>query len=125
MKTLSFTVTIATLLLLAGCATKQVSHTNSPTKELATIKIQKLNEPTLENFLKLQEQILQGNIQAVDNIAELSGLLYADIDYKKDEERVRSNLDIMRATFTPIGIQAGSGNAFAYDALYTPWKFQN
>ena len=101
---------IAIILILSGCAT-----TSTKPESLS---------PTLQNFIKLQDEVLDGNLKAIDEIAKLKEKLYAGIDYKKDEERLKSNLKIIRATFMPIGEAAGEGSQAASDALIYALKIR-
>jgi len=69
--------------------------------------------------------VLDGNLKAIDEIAKLKEKLYEGIDYKKDKERSRSNWQIMRETFDPIGEATGDGNQAAFDALLYALKIRS
>ena len=60
----------------------------------------------------------RGEPGAIDELERIRQKLYANIDYDKEQARVRANVVLMRAAFDVLGNEAGNGNAEAFKALY-------
>ncbi|MGD9127974.1 MAG: polysaccharide biosynthesis/export family protein, partial [Planctomycetia bacterium] len=73
--------------------------------------------PTTEMMRALAERICDGDEAAFEELREVAEELYRDIDYRKDTERVGSNLVLMLAAFNVLGEQAAYGNENAFTAL--------
>ncbi|MGD0899700.1 MAG: protein kinase, partial [Thermoguttaceae bacterium] len=74
-------------------------------------------QPTVAAMRALAERIVNGDQAAFDVLRDTAAELYRDIDYRKEEGRVSSNLVLMRAAFNLLGEQAGKGNQKAFEAL--------
>ena len=74
-------------------------------------------EPTVNAMRILAERIAEGDRSAFDQLRDTAEELYRDIDYDKEQQRVRSNLVLMRAAFDVLGERAASGNERAFEAL--------
>lgn len=85
-----------------------------------TIEIQKLRDvkkPKKQHFKQLVKLALEGNPLVLDIVSGYKEILYDNIDYKGDRERVLENLETMRVFFTPLGEAAGEGNDKAVEIL--------
>jgi hypothetical protein len=74
-------------------------------------------KPTPTRLKHLGKLAAGGSQAAVDEIAAAAEVLYADIDYTKDPQRVISNLALMRLAFDPIAEKAGEGSPAAMESL--------
>jgi hypothetical protein len=91
---------LISLLLIAGCK-------SIPNKE----------NSLSQELRQLGTQASSGDLSAIDKIEEQRKLLYEGIDYKKEQERARSNLRLMRSAFDMLGEAAGGGSTEAMQAL--------
>lgn len=85
-----------------------------------TIEIQKLRDikrPNKQHFRKLFELALEGNPLVLPIVSNYREILYKDINYKEERDRVLKNLETMRSFFTPLGEAAGEGNDQAVEVL--------
>jgi hypothetical protein len=91
----------------------QISTTAAPAKtESATVVI-----PTAHTMRSLATRICEGDDAALGELRLIATELYRNINYTTEQDRVRSNLFLMRAAFRELGEQAGRSNAQAMAAL--------
>ena len=74
-------------------------------------------KPTVNTIRTLAERIAKGDLAAFDELCQTAKELYRHIDYGKEEQRVLSNLVLMRAAFNVLGERAANGNPKSKAAL--------
>jgi len=73
--------------------------------------------PTTNTMRSLATRICEGDEAAGGELRLIAAELYRNINYTTEQDRVLSNLSLMRAAFRELGEQAGRSNAPAMAAL--------
>jgi hypothetical protein len=74
-------------------------------------------DPTEDDMQALGEKIAAGDEVALDELQVTSEMLYKNIDYQADRERVVGNLKLMKAAFDVLGVKAAAGDAHSLEVL--------
>ncbi|MGZ0707300.1 hypothetical protein ACWPKO_03060 [Coraliomargarita sp. W4R53] len=98
---------LITLLIMALCL--QTSYAQSKGTGQAT--------PTVNDMRDLGLLAANGDLGAIDRLEFICELLYRDVNYDTDDQRVMANLTLMDAAMYPIGKEAGKGSENAMEAL--------
>jgi len=73
--------------------------------------------PTAAVMRSLASRIADGAPSAFGELCDTAEMLYRGIDLVREGPRADANLALMRAAFTELGTQSGSGNQKAFEAL--------
>ncbi len=73
--------------------------------------------PTEQEMAALADRIIAGDPAATKKLEVIATDLYRGINYQQEQERVMTNLGLMKAAYDKLGEAAGGGNAKAMDAL--------
>jgi hypothetical protein len=65
----------------------------------------------------LANRIADGDEKGFNELLDTAKKLYRDIDFTRKQDRLSTNLSLMRAAYDILGEQAGKGNAKALEAL--------
>ena len=76
-----------------------------------------LEKTSKEAMRSLAQRICTSDRKAFDTLCATAVELYRDIDYTTDQERVRTNYELVREAFDLLGQEAAKGNGPAFDAL--------